>query len=108
MNTPTDTLHGVGLGLRRSFPGALAEQGPAEVDFYEIAPENWIGMGGVNARRLRALTERHPFVCHGLSLSKGADLIRPLQDCEASRKPGPRPHPVRKSLTKVAPSVAAS
>ncbi|WP_040733864.1 HvfB family MNIO-type RiPP peptide maturase [Thiocapsa marina] len=65
-------VHGAGLGLRRSFLSALAEQSPAEVDFYEIAPENWIGMGGVNARRLRALTERHPFVCHGLSLSIGA------------------------------------
>ena len=65
-------VHGAGLGLRRSFLGALAERPPAAVDFYEIAPENWIGMGGVNARRLRALTERHPFVCHGLSLSIGA------------------------------------
>jgi uncharacterized protein (UPF0276 family) len=72
MNPSADTVHGAGLGLRRSFLGALAGQAPAEVDFYEIAPENWIGMGGVNARRLRALTERHPFVCHGLSLSIGA------------------------------------
>jgi uncharacterized protein (UPF0276 family) len=72
MNPSADTVHGAGLGLRRSFLRALAEQAPPEVDFYEIAPENWIGMGGVNARRLRALTERHPFVCHGLSLSIGA------------------------------------
>jgi uncharacterized protein (UPF0276 family) len=41
------------------------------IDFLEIAPENWIGVGGRLGRELRALTERHPFVCHGLSLSLG-------------------------------------
>jgi uncharacterized protein (UPF0276 family) len=41
------------------------------IDFLEIAPENWIGVGGKLGRELRALTERHPFVCHGLSLSLG-------------------------------------
>lgn len=64
-------LRGAGLGLRRAFLGDLVERGAAGVDFYEIAPENWIGMGGLNAERLRALTARHPFVCHGLSLSIG-------------------------------------
>lgn len=72
MNPTPYPVHGAGLGLRRSFLSELAEQPPPQVDFYEIAPENWIGMGGINARRLRALTERHPFVCHGLSLSIGA------------------------------------
>jgi uncharacterized protein len=72
MNGVSYPVHGAGLGLRRSFLGAVAERPPAAVDFYEIAPENWIGMGGINARRLRALTERYPFVCHGLSLSIGA------------------------------------
>ena len=41
------------------------------IDFFEIAPENWIGVGGQLGRTLRALTERHAFVCHGLSLSLG-------------------------------------
>jgi uncharacterized protein (UPF0276 family) len=41
------------------------------LDFFEIAPENWIGVGGTLGRRLRALTERFPFICHGLSLSLG-------------------------------------
>jgi hypothetical protein len=65
-------VHGAGLGLRRSFLSAVAEQTPAEVDFWEVAPENWIGVGGSLGRQLRALTERHPFVCHGLSLSIGS------------------------------------
>jgi uncharacterized protein len=41
------------------------------VDFWEIAPENWIGVGGERARKLRAISERTPLVCHGLSLSIG-------------------------------------
>lgn len=38
----------------------------------EIAPENWIGVGGRLAKQLRYYTERFPFVCHGLSLSIGS------------------------------------
>ena len=49
---------------------------PAGIDFFELAPENWAGMGGRSARDLRAFTERFPFVCHGLSLSLGG--IAPL------------------------------
>jgi hypothetical protein len=65
-------VHGAGLGLRRDFLRAVAEDTPEQVGFWEIAPENWIGVGGRLGRRLRALTERHPFVCHGLSLSIGS------------------------------------
>jgi uncharacterized protein (UPF0276 family) len=65
-------VHGAGLGLRRSFIGAAAESPPPAVDFYEVAPENWIGVGGRFGRLFRAMTERHPFVCHGLSLSIGS------------------------------------
>ena len=51
--------------------GPLADQPPAQVGFYEVAPENWMGVGGHYGKRFRAFTERHPFVCHGLSLSIG-------------------------------------
>ncbi len=64
-------VHGAGLGLRRSFMDAVARQEPAQVDFWEVAPENWIGVGGHRGRLFRKLTERYPFVCHGLSLSIG-------------------------------------
>ncbi len=65
-------VSGAGLGLRRSFLAELDRVPAATLpDFFEIAPENWLGMGGQYARNLRALTERHPFVCHGLSLSIG-------------------------------------
>ncbi|MBI5753193.1 MAG: DUF692 domain-containing protein [Hydrogenophilales bacterium] len=64
-------LHGAGLGFRRELLDALKVQTPKAVDFFEIAPENWIDFGGASARDLRAFTERYPFVCHGLSLSIG-------------------------------------
>jgi uncharacterized protein (UPF0276 family) len=41
------------------------------VDFMEVAPENWINVGGRFGRAFRSFTERLPFVCHGLSLSLG-------------------------------------
>lgn len=72
MNTPTPLgLHGAGLGFRRELLDALKAQTPQAVDFFELAPENWIDFGGASARDLRAFTERYPFVCHGLSLSIG-------------------------------------
>jgi hypothetical protein len=65
------SLHGAGLGLRRVLLGALEAEPTVPVDFMEIAPENWIGVGGRMGKRLRAFSERFPFVCHGLSLSLG-------------------------------------
>lgn len=64
-------VRGAGLGLRRAFIGPLAEHPPESVDFYEIAPENWMRIGGKLGKQLRDLTERFSFVCHGLSLSLG-------------------------------------
>ena len=64
-------VDGAGLGLRRTCLGPLADTPSAAVDFFEIAPENWIGIGGRYGKQLRRLTERHPFVTHGLSLSLG-------------------------------------
>jgi len=66
-------VQGAGLGLRRSLLGEIVKNPPAQtVDFYEIAPENWITLGGRFGKQFRALTERFDFVCHGLSLSLGS------------------------------------
>lgn len=72
MNTSRFPVSGTGLGLRRSFMAEL-DRVPVSAlpDFLEIAPENWIGLGGRYARDLRALSERFPMVCHGLSLNIG-------------------------------------
>ena len=61
-----------GLGLRRSFLSEVVENPPAQVDFYEVAPENWMTIGGKLGKQFRAMTERCEFVCHGLSLSIGS------------------------------------
>jgi len=50
---------------------ASCMKSPPEVDFVEVAPENWMGVGGSLGRKFRWFTERYPFVCHGLSLSLG-------------------------------------
>jgi uncharacterized protein (UPF0276 family) len=76
MGNASPALHGAGLGLRRALMGPLRDHfavstADETIDFLEIAPENWIGVGGRLGRELRAMTERHPFVCHGLSLSLG-------------------------------------
>jgi hypothetical protein len=66
-------LAGTGLGLRRGRLMAELEDGvPEVVRFFEIAPENWIDVGGTLGKRLRALTERYRFALHGLSLSIGS------------------------------------
>ena len=61
-----------GLGLRRSILDKIVEAPPNEIGFYEVAPENWITIGGKSGRQFRAMTERFDFVCHGLSLSLGS------------------------------------
>lgn len=73
---PHAPLAGAGLGFRRELIPALKLGVPAVIDFFELAPENWAGMGGRAAKELRTLTERYPFACHGLSLDLGGP--RPL------------------------------
>lgn len=79
-NRPAFPVEGVGLGLRRALMGPLAALPDIPVDFFEVAPENWIPVGGRSGRAFREFAERHPFVCHGLSLSLGgtAPLDREL------------------------------
>ncbi|RZU47210.1 hypothetical protein EV700_1605 [Fluviicoccus keumensis] len=65
-------IGGAGLGLRRTFLDELLQTDFRPLpDFLEIAPENWMGMGGAYAEKLQAVSERFPLVCHGLSLSIG-------------------------------------
>lgn len=72
MRTDDNAIQGVGLGLRRAFIGPISDASPESVDFYEVAPENWMHVGGRYGKQFRALTERHAFICHGLSLSIGS------------------------------------
>jgi uncharacterized protein (UPF0276 family) len=65
-------VQGAGLGLRRPLADKLMAEPPTDVDFMEIAPENWIHVGGALGKKLRFFTERYPFLIHGLSLSIGS------------------------------------
>lgn len=79
-------VSGAGLGLRRGLMEPLMADPPADIDFMEVAPENWINVGGKLGKRLRFFTERYPFLVHGLSLSIGSpaplneSLLRDIRD----------------------------
>lgn len=64
-------LKGVGLGLRREMLPEMEAQIPDSVDFWEVAPENWIPLGGQFKKQLQRFTRECNFVTHGLSLSIG-------------------------------------
>ncbi len=72
MDTVINLVHNAGLGLRRSFLTEIVNTPAKNVSFYEVAPENWITIGGKLGKQFRAMTERFDFVCHGLSLSIGS------------------------------------
>jgi uncharacterized protein (UPF0276 family) len=73
MTLPNDRrVRGAGLGLRRSLLESIAEKSPPNIDFYEVAPENWMRVGGRLGKQFRALTEAQTFSAHGLSLSLGS------------------------------------
>ena len=65
-------VQGAGLGFRRDLIDELSAGFPEQVSFMEVAPENWMRVGGKQGRIFREFTERHDFVCHGLSLSIGS------------------------------------
>jgi uncharacterized protein len=68
-------IKGVGLGLKRELIPQIQAlyQNPLieNINFVEIAPENWIGAGGKAVADLAWFVEHFPIVCHGLCLSLG-------------------------------------
>lgn len=71
MSSRSHPVTGAGLGLRRALLGPLHDHPMEPVNFMEVAPENWINVGGKLKRQFQHFTSRFPFVCHGLSLSIG-------------------------------------
>ena len=75
----------VGLGLRRQLldevSNALADEraAPPPFDFVEVAPENWIRIGGRHGRRFAEIAERCPVFLHGLSLNIGGPQALDLE-----------------------------
>lgn len=67
----TFPVQNAGLGLRREIMDEMMQADLSSISFMEVAPENWIGLGGKYGRKFRQMTEQHQFVTHGLSLSIG-------------------------------------
>tara|TARA_A200000113_G_scaffold219348_1_gene227986 strand:- start:933 stop:1784 length:852 start_codon:yes stop_codon:yes gene_type:complete len=65
-------IKGAGLGFRREMLQALLPTLPSEVDFWEVAPENWIPLGGKYQEQFQQASMQAPFTTHGLSLSIGS------------------------------------
>ena len=64
--------HSIGIGFRKDFAEELLNTNDLQPAFIELAPENWIGMGGYWKKQLDAAAEKFPITCHGLSLSIGS------------------------------------
>lgn len=81
-----DTSTTAGLGLRRGLLPSLLAMDSGAVDFLELAPDNWIGVGGQLGEQLAQLSSRFPLTAHGLSLSLGGtapldlELLRRTRD----------------------------
>ncbi|MCF6181521.1 DUF692 domain-containing protein [Lutibacter sp.] len=61
----------VGIGYRKDFAEEFSENtlNPA---FIEVAPENWINVGGYYKKMFDKILEKYPLFVHGLSLSVGS------------------------------------
>lgn len=62
----------IGLGFRRDIADDFLNQQSIKPDFIEVAPENWIGLGGYWANIFNKVNKKYPLVLHGLSLSIGS------------------------------------
>lgn len=83
----------VGIGFRKDFSEEFLEGSLLNPDFIEVAPENWMGIGGYWKKVFKKLTQKHPLFLHGLSLSIGSpddldyDLLKQLKEFIGEYKP---------------------
>lgn len=61
-----------GIGFRKDFAEEMLSSTVLKPSFIELAPENWIGMGGYWKKVLDKAAEKYAITCHGLSLSIGS------------------------------------
>lgn len=83
----------VGIGFRKDFSEEFLEGSLLSPDFIEVAPENWMGIGGYWKKVFKELTQKHPLFLHGLSLSIGSpdeldyDFLKQLKEFIGEYKP---------------------
>jgi uncharacterized protein (UPF0276 family) len=64
-------LQGAGLALRPALLAPLKNGAPNNLQFLELTPPDWIGVGGRMGADLKQLTQHYPSVCLSQSLSLG-------------------------------------
>lgn len=62
----------VGIGYRKDFAEEFVNSNALAPSFVEVAPENWINVGGYYKKMFRKVLEKYPLYTHGLSLSLGS------------------------------------
>lgn len=62
----------VGIGFRKDFAEEFVNSTVLAPSFVEVAPENWIGVGGYWKKQFQKVLEKYPLYTHGLSLSIGS------------------------------------
>lgn len=62
----------VGIGYRKDFAEAFLQSNILNPSFIEVAPENWMGVGGYWKKQFMKVLEQYPLFTHGLSLSIGS------------------------------------
>ena len=62
----------VGIGFRKDFSEDFFSGEVVKPGFVEVAPENWMQIGGFWKKKLNQLAEMYPITSHGLSLSIGS------------------------------------
>lgn len=76
----------VGIGFRKEFSEEFLSSGKLKPGFIEVAPENWMGIGGYWKKIFKQVSEKHAVLAHGLSLSIGSpedldwSFIRQVKD----------------------------
>lgn len=61
-----------GIGFRKDFATEFLQSDLLKPSFIEVAPENWIGVGGYWKKQFQKALEQYPLYTHGLSLSIGS------------------------------------
>ena len=64
--------HKIGIGFRRDIATDLIQLNEDKPGFIELAPENWMGLGGYWGKILQQAAEKYTITSHGLSLSIGS------------------------------------
>lgn len=62
----------LGIGFRKDFSEEFLTGNQLKPDFIEVAPENWMGIGGYWKKVFKEVTQKYPLFTHGLSLSVGS------------------------------------